>query len=224
LSKLDTWSNHENRVTEVFGAALALLCKQRELPTREADLNRRLWFCIHQANRILHSRDRGLVCPPSFDAKNCPDADDGERAAREDKRPDFSCGFYDHQEIDPNKSAKFFVIECKRLGAPYGTWILNRNYIRHGVQRFVKPESGYGKSVRSSAMIGYIQSMEPNDILAEVNEEGSENQLSTIKLSGRWRNGAVSQLEQTLTRLKISPALFHLHHLWADLRTQIASN
>ena len=80
LSKLNTWANHENRVTAVFAPALALLCKEDNLPTREDELNRRLWFCVHQANRILHRFNQGLLCPPSFDAKNCPDADDGERA------------------------------------------------------------------------------------------------------------------------------------------------
>jgi hypothetical protein len=204
--------------------ALAFLCKEDNLPTREDELNRKLWFCIHQANRILHKFDKGLLCPPSLDAKNCPDADDGERAAREDKRPDFSSGFYDHQEVDPNKSAKFFVVECKRLGSPSGNWILSKNYIRHGVNRFVEPEWGYGKSASSSAMVGYIQSMEPNDILAEVNEEGRQNRLPAIRLSGEWGEGTVSWLEQAMTRLRVSPASFHLHHIWVDLRQKKALN
>ena len=33
-----------------------------------------------------------------------------------------------------------FVVECKRLGIPSSQkWILNENYVNHGVRRFVDP-------------------------------------------------------------------------------------
>jgi hypothetical protein len=224
LSKLDTWGNHENRVMEVCTAALNLLCREDGLSSEEVDINRKLYFLIHRASRALHAKNMGLPSPPSFDASNCPDADDEDRATREGTRPDFSFGFYDDQEADPDKSAKFFVVECKRLGLPSGSWIFNKNYIRRGVNRFIDPESGYGKSVRSSAMIGYVQSMVPSEILAEVNRECEQNQLPVINLSGEWKEGAVSQLEQLLTRLQISPRLFRLHHIWVDLRQRTTQN
>jgi hypothetical protein len=209
---------------EVCTSALNLLCQEDGLAGQEVTINRKLYFLIHRANRILHAKNMSLPSPPFFDANNCPDANDQERAAREDKRPDFSFGYYDDQEANPDKSAKFFVVECKRLGLSSGSWAFNRNYINRGVNRFVRPECGYGKSVRSSAMIGYIQSMKPDDILAEVNGEAEQNQLPLIRLSGVWNAGGVSRLEQVLTRLEILPRSLHLHHMWVDLRQRTTSN
>ena len=154
-----------------------------------------------------------------------PDADDEERAKREHKSPDFSCGFYDNQEVKPEKSAKFYVIECKRLGFPSGKWVLNKNYVVYGICRFVEPEWGYGKSVSSSAMIGYVQSMELEDILAEVNKEIEQNMLPAIGLSADgWEEGGISQLEQSLNRLRIPPGRFRLRHIWVDLRGKESQN
>jgi hypothetical protein len=73
-------------------------------------------------------------------------------------------------------------------------------------------------------MIGYIQNMKLHDILAEVNTEGAQNQLPAIRLSGIWSDGGVSRLEQILTRLEILPRLFHLHHMWVDLRQRTPQN
>lgn len=218
LSKLDTWASHENRVMEVLVTALGFLRREDFSLRQEVDINRRLWFLIHRAHRMLIARNRGLLSPPGFDANNCPDADDKERAARENKRPDFTFGFYDNLEADPDRSARFFVAECKRLGAPSKSWKFNENYVCNGVKRFVEPAWGYGKSAKSGAMIGYVQSMQLVDILGEVNKKGEQNRLPAINLSGRWKEGAVSRLEQILTRLQVSPASFYLHHVWVDLR------
>ena len=210
---------------EVFSLALMLLRHEGDLPDQEVDINRKLWFCIHRANRELSRDNRGLISPPSYDSKNAPDRDDEERAARENKRPDFSCGFYDHQESDPDKSAKFYVIECKRLGLPSSSWILNKNYVQYGICRFIEPEWGYGKSVSSSAMVGYVQSMELQDILAEVNNEIVNNTLNTIRLSDEgWKEDGVSQLEQSLNRSRVQPARFRLRHMWVDLRCKTSGN
>ena len=224
LSKLDTWGNHEKRVMEVLGTALGLLRKEDLSLWQEVDINRKLWFLIHRANRTLIAKNRGLVSPPSFDANNCPDADDQERAARENKRPDFTFGFYDNLEVDPDRSAKFFVAECKRLGTPSGSWRFNENYVRHGVKRFVEPAWGYGKSAKSGAMIGYVQSMAPADILGEVNETGAQSQLPAISLCGPWKENDVSQLEQRLSRSRVSPSPFHLRHVWVDLKQKNTLN
>ncbi len=224
LSELDTWGNYEHRVMEVCAVALNLLCREDGLSSEEVDINRKLYFLIHRARKVLHAKNMGLPSPPFFDANNCPDADDEERAPRESTRPDITFAFYDDQEADPDRSAKFFAVECKRLGLPSGRWVFNKNYIRRGVNRFIKPECGYGKSVKSGAMIGYIQSMRPPDILAEVNKEGEQNELPMIRLSGTWKKDGVSHLEQSLTRLQILPKSFHLHHIWADLRQRTARN
>ncbi|MDP3110809.1 MAG: hypothetical protein Q8M71_01750 [Thermodesulfovibrionales bacterium] len=219
ISSKNLWGNHETRVREVFSLALELLQKETLLPTQENALNRKLYFCLLRANRILQAKNRGFDYPPIYEGNNQPDSDDVARATREYKRPDFQWGFIDNLESDPGKSAKHYIVECKRLGMSTNTWILNRNYIVHGVNRFIKAEWGYAKSTKSSAMIGYIQNMEMDDIFREVNLHGKEMSFPQIlPPKDGWINSGVSNLNQRLNRPEVPPTPFELRHIWVDLR------
>ncbi|MGH7595026.1 MAG: hypothetical protein ACREOI_01690 [bacterium] len=220
ITSIGLWANHEARVLEIFGLALKMLKNEYLLPDQEDALNRKLLFCAHRANRVLSADNRGLNSPPFYEAQNQPDADDKTRAEREDKKPDFQWGFYDHQEINPEKSAKYYVLECKRLGSPPSpNWILNKNYILNGVCRFTKPEWGYAKSSRSGTMVGYIQSMQTDEILREVNNFVQQASLSTIALlEDNLQENGVSRFDQRLNRPEVLPTPFDLRHLWVDLR------
>jgi hypothetical protein len=220
ITEIDLWANHEARVLEIFSLALKMLKNEHLLPDQEDALNRKLLFCVHRANRVLSADNRGLNSPPFYEAQNQPNADDKTRTEREDKRPDFQWGFYDHQEINPEKSAKYYILECKRLGSPPSpNWILNKNYILNGVCRFKKPEWDYAKSFRSGAMIGYIQSMRIDEIFREVNDFALQASLSTIAISGdNPQDNAVNKLNQRLDRPEVLPTPFDLRHLWVDLR------
>jgi hypothetical protein len=220
MSHIDLWANHEARILEIVTLALKMLITELDLPENEDRLNRKLFFCIHRANRQLVDANKHLDWPLTYEARNQPDADDSVRALREGKRPDFIWAIYDHLEPDPEKSAKYFVLECKRLGTPpYPGYKLNVNYIKTGINRFVLAEWGYGKSCRSGIMIGYAQSMEMEDILKEVNTEGSAHSLSGIELSSKpFITRSVNRLEQELHRPEVLPTPFSLRHLWVDLR------
>lgn len=220
MTHIDLWHNHESRVTEIVTLALKMLLAETDLPDNEDRLNRKLFFCIHRANRQLVDQNRHLDWPLTYEARNQPDADDIERAAREHKRPDFIWAIYDHLEPNPDKSAKYFVIECKRLGrAPYPSLRLNVNYVKNGIARFVLAEWGYGKSCKSGMMIGYVQTMEMDDILGEVNAVGNANSISRIELSNEaFIKRDVNRLQQELHRPDVPPTPFKLGHLWVDLR------
>lgn len=214
------WWNHERRVLRVFERALELLRAEDALDVYEVSLNRRLYFCVLRANAELYRSRKGYDWPPVFDGNNQPDANDEERAAREHKMPDFQWGFVDHTEPNPVRQARYYVIECKRLGTPLSkTWVFNRNYVQHGILRFVSADHGYGKSASSGAMVGYIRSMLSADILSEVNVHGTKAGLHMVILSDDgWVDKGVSRLEQKLDRPKVAPTPFSLRHLWVDLR------
>ena len=222
LSALGLWRRHEERVIEVLQLALSKLGSESSLPLDENPINRRLCFCIRRANRELSQRGRGLVCPFFYEAHNQPTADDKKRAAREHKRPDFQCGFANRMEPDPDRADMFFVIECKRLGCANRTdWVFNVNYVAHGICRFVEADHGYGKGAPSGAMVGYIQSMEPAQILQEVNDNAQSRRLKPLQLSPEgWQYGGTAELSQVLCRPAVPPTPFELRHLWVDLRTQ----
>ena len=53
------------------------------------------------------------------------------------KKPNFQWSITNTSESSPERSSKQFFIEYKRLGKPLGSWILNKNYVQHGIKRFI---------------------------------------------------------------------------------------
>jgi hypothetical protein len=182
ISGTKLWQRHEQRVLDVLVRALQLLRDRRPYPTSEWDLNRELHFCLLEANSELWlTRRGGFAYPPNPEAKNAPDPSDARRASREHKIPDFQWSYIDHAASDPRAGARYYCIECKRLGSSgRGDWVLNSNYVEHGIARFIEIEHGYGKSVSSGAMVGYIQNTTFTSIHSEVNAAAKARGLPAI--------------------------------------------
>lgn len=218
LKRLNFWEQHERRVLQVLTIALRLLARERDLPAGENQINRKLYFYIFRAIRELHEQGIDLISYPIYEGNNQPDVSDEQRAIRENKRPDFQFGFVDHQEPDPDASAKQYVVECKRLGeSGRSDRVLNTDYIEHGVRRFHDEGHGYGKSCSSGAMIGYVQNSSAALVLGEVNQAAIARKIARIRLSRKgWQRGDVSVLDHRFDRA-MRPTPFHLHHLWLDL-------
>jgi hypothetical protein len=215
------WARHEERILEVFSVALEMLRKRSHLPKRENGINLKLYFMIRRSNHQLRRVGRGLEHIPVWEAHSQPVSEHEEDKSRLNKKPDFQWQMVDGFEPDPEKAYKHYTIECKRLGNPSSkTWKLNENYVTNGILRYVMKEFGYGKFTPSGAMIGYIQSMNPPQILAEVNDFTREESIAGIDspLYG-WNEDGVSRLEQRVHRPEVPPTLFYLRHLWVDLRT-----
>ncbi len=211
------WVRHEAHYLRVFVRALEFMGTKPSIPEDEIELNRELYECLLMAERELDPA--GSYPPPLIECSNQPDLDDEARVLREHKRPDFTWGFTDPHEPDYRKSAKQFIVECKRLGTPSrGNWILNMNYVEHGIQRFIDPTWAYAKRFSSAAMVGYLQSMQPGEVLGEVNRAAQSHGTAAIVISQNgWQFAGVSQLDHRVSRsFPISP--LHLKHLWIDLR------
>lgn len=215
LKSRHLWDKREANCLAVIEHALLLLRKDTVQRESEVDLNRRLYFCLLVVSRKLFPED---VVAPTFEGNNQPDPDDEARSLREQKRPDFQWIYLDRYEPDPERSCRQFVVECKRLGkSARSNWVLNSNYIEHGVRRFRDSEWAYAKRFPSGAMVGYWQSMEADQVLDEVNLTASRNSLSNLRPGDGWNYSGVSKLEQTFERpFDVSP--FHLWHLWVDVR------
>lgn len=216
----DLWNNIEERILEVLSLALMMLQKESSLPSEERDINPKFCVKLHKANYDLWNKGRGLFSAPFCEAQNQPLTEEDINSQHINKRPDIQWGITNHNEEDYQKAYKFYAIECKRLGEPPSdSWILNENYINKGILRFIKKEHSYGKFTSSGAMVGYIQSMELDDILKEVNSYLQAESIAEIVLpaSGWYKNG-VSRLEQCLERKEVLPSPFNLRHLWVDLR------
>lgn len=217
LRSRNLWARREAKCLAILERALLLLRMKADLPEAEVDLNRWLYFCLLKASRELYPDDD---LSPMTECNNQPDPDDEARSAREQKRPDFQWIYLDKYESDPHRSSRQFVVECKRLGkATRADWVLNSNYVNHGVCRFRDAQWAYAKRFSSGAMVGYWQSMEAEEILTEVTGELRKNSLTHMVRKGAWRPFAVSNLEHSFGRsFEASP--FYLRHLWVDLRQE----
>lgn len=224
ISKLKTWDEHEKLVLEVVAKALMILKDTPDLKADEDSISRELFFCIREANAELRELGRGIPYPIVPQGQNPPHADDAVITPREKKRPDFYWAMIDPLEPNPRRSERQFVIECKRLGAPSPKspkWIFNENYIMHGVLRFVTEEHGYAKGEKSALMIAYVQSMDFDVILQEVNNTITSNKNHKIPLlyppSKGWKVKGLNCLSHILIR-SFSSEKLSLLHFWVDLR------
>jgi hypothetical protein len=215
LKSRGLWAKRETKCLAIISRALLSLQQESDLPEAEVDLNRRLYFCLLSATRELCPNEDLAPIP---ECNNQPDPDDAARATREQKRPDFQWIFLDRYESDPHRSSKQFVVECKRLGkSSRADWVLNSNYVEHGISRFADLQWGYAKRFPTGAMIGYWQSMEAKQILMDVNGQARKKQLPDLLLEGRWKSKDLNRLNHTIERsFDVSP--FELRHLWIDLR------
>ena len=79
---------------------------------------------------------------------------------------------------------------------------------------------GYAKDQDQGIMVGFIQNMDFEDILLEVNQHAAQFQptLPMLILSTEgWQEQGVNNLTQILSRnFEVSP--FPLKHFWVDLR------
>ena len=222
LSEIDSWASFETRILKVLVLALEILRNSKRDLTKEIEdkLNYELYFCMLEAVRRLGGEDSGINSPPVYECWNQPLEEEELLDVARKKRPDFQWGYINHSEPNPRKSAKHYYIECKRLGTPIRKdQVFNQNYVLYGVLRFVKPEWKYGRASSSGTMIGYIQSMEAKDILAEVNEEAYNSDIPPIELGLKgWKKKGVSRLEHEFNRPKVLPTHFTLRHFWLDLQ------
>lgn len=86
------------------------------------------------------------------------------------KRPDFRWTLSDPLERNPRKATKDYTIECKRLREKSSKgWDFIKEYVVSGIIRYVSKEHSYGIGTKSGAMIGYVQNMEYEEALKQIN-------------------------------------------------------
>jgi hypothetical protein len=216
------WEKRKKEIFTVIREALQILRQQNDLPKIEdsptkPNLNRLL---ARDCFRKAAYRNRLTDLKPTYNSANPPDISDKEPHPRESKKPDFYWQFID-PHADEDSCERRFILECKRLGNPSSpSWKLNENYVKEGICRFVTSPHEYGKGDDACGMIGYVQSMDFDDILCEVNTtaENHPEPITKLQLSPNgWQKGGVSELEHQLTRrFPISP--FRLYHFWVALQ------
>jgi hypothetical protein len=208
------WPTFKEHVASLIIEALLLLRQRNDLVKGEKTLNRLLYYCIQDANLKYH------LPLPAYDAHNPPDPEDEQKAEREDNLPDFYWTLMDHQAN--NNCYRTFVLECKRLDkkSESSNWEYTEQYVIAGILRFFLEEKGYGKGCETGAMASYVQEMEFDTILSEINSHITAKESSIPKLVGPaegWQPQRVNYLSHIYQRSYI-PFNFFLQHFWIDMR------
>ncbi len=213
LLQRNTWSRHADLYKEVFEYSLSELCKRKKLPEKEDDISA-LLLLILQTVCTEWSLKKEMEIPPPL--AQLPSQNAGkaiESGMNSLPKPDFSCPKFSQSE----GHNLYLDVECKLLGKPTSpSWILNKNYVTNGIKRFDSSSHKYGDQVTSGMMIGYIISMEPEDIVTEVNYY-QQKYCNYPDLEFDFSDKVVDH-EQLLQRKITLPKEFKLFHLWADLR------
>jgi hypothetical protein len=110
-------------------------------------------------------------------------------------------------------------VECKCLGYPTSnSWVLNKNYVTNGIKRFDSNSHEYGKRAPSGIMIGYLITMEPEQILQEVNKYQKQYLPQNQPISFSFGRKKLHKTHQNINRQINKPKKFKIIHLWVDLR------
>lgn len=221
IYRKNLWFEQHKRVVHLLTLALALLEDGESLPDEEEEITRRLARCCNEVEYELSRSGPELPGTFHWEEKNWAQYLDASIPVKAVKKPDCQYRFRDQQAPNAESYAKSLPIECKRLGSfPHSshTRRLNQEYVRDGIWRFLSDDHSYGKHAPLGIMIGYVQNMDLDEILAEVNAECRCREIEELVLGGDgWRPSRATHLHHSFVRsFPISP--FALRHIWADLR------
>jgi hypothetical protein len=175
----------------------------------ENRINRAFLFCLKDCFPAKRYR---IFQELSIQPKN-----DTSYENSEDARPDLTI----IQLVDDISSdgGLDFHIECKRLGSSTSpSWEYNKKYVENGIRRFISDSFHYGIDSPSGAMVGYIEDMEFDDILTQVNQAIDQQlKIDNLAKTMDWQEKSTTHLNHSFER-SFEKSPFKLHHLWIDLR------
>jgi hypothetical protein len=209
------WKKHVELYTDIFRQALIALSMLPKHGKKEPSISRQLndlvrMECFKRGKEISY---------PICEVPIIQEIEDGDiDELKKSGRPDFTCRLKNQAAASYRKSELDFHIECKCLGHPKrNNWVFNKNYVNHGILRFDQEDKIYGKNVSHGMMIGYILSMNPDEICTEVCEELKRVRPNFPPVSISVTTRPLSEAVQTLCREVIKPEEFTIFHLWVKI-------
>ena len=212
------WQRHEGLYREVFSIALLELSREGCVSGDEDAISERLCLRLNRTCFAL-GKSRDIYVPsPVWEGPVQPVAEDELKGGKIRKRPDFTCKRLNPFAVSAEEYEIALHVECKCLGNPTSaSWNLNKNYVENGIKRFDSSKHEYGKRASSGIMIGYIISMEPHDILKEVNTYQKKLLPDYPAISFDFKSNPFFQTRLKMTRKHVLPESFELAHLWVKL-------
>jgi len=213
------WQRHESLYLMVFSTALLELAGKEKISGDEDAISEMLCPILNSVCfNIAHSRNIEIRTP-CWEPPILPVSNDELKGGKIRKRPDFTCKCYNSYANSAEEHEIPFHVECKRIGCPTSSsWILNKNYVCNGIKRFDSPEHEYGKRAPSGLMVGYLISMDPENILKEINGFQTKECPKNKAIASDFIQKHVNSTSQFLQRVNVKPKDFKLTHMWVDFR------
>jgi hypothetical protein len=212
------WQRHESLYLEVFSIALLKLSREVYVSGDEDAISEKLCLCLNKVCYKFAKSKNIDVRTPVWEGPVQPVAKHELKGGKIRKHPDFTCKCSNPFAVSSEEHEIPLHVECKCLGNPTSaSWNLNENYIENGIKRFDCSTHEYGKRASSGIMIGYIISMNPKDILQEVNAHQKKLLPDYPYITFDYSSIPLFQTKQTIKRKYVLPKFFELVHLWINL-------
>lgn len=165
LYSINIWTQWEQGILQIMTEALSQLDSYVDTDYTENDITAELHKIIL---RVRFDRQRVTFGNIIFQTQNQPlnAAGEQENQACLRKKPDLQWVFNDENASTPEKSQRYFTIECKCLL----TNTEDQNYVKKGIRRFTLDEWGYGRNEKSGMMVAYVKDIDTNKHLRQVNK------------------------------------------------------
>lgn len=218
-SSSSLWQKHETLYIGIFIIALQILSDDQCDTGHEDMISERLCPILNTVCFEESQKSNCEIRTPDWEKPIQPITGNELKGGKVRNRPDFTCKLTNPFARSANEYEIPFHVECKRLGFPTSpSWILNKNYVINGIERFDSRSHEYGKRAPSGMMVGYIINMSPEVILDEVNTHQKYHCAVNPDIEFELVKDKVQQYHQKLNRRNLKPELFKLVHLWVDLR------
>lgn len=211
---IDIWASCEKSILLILSKALEDLHNYTDASKDEdmitVDLDKIIARVRHNRTHKTLADYGNVICQAQNQPLNAIGVAENDISLR--KEPDLLWAFYDVYAISPEKSQRYFTIECKCLSAN----IHDKNYVVEGIKRFILDDWGYSRYEKSGAMVGYIKQNTVAHHLEAVNDHISKQRYPTM-MGVISNSTTVNTYIQQFTTRDFEPQSFTLHHLWANI-------
>lgn len=209
LYAINIWEQWERGILQIMTEALSQLAGYTDTDYTENDITVELHKIILRVKFYNQKIAFGNIM---IQTQNQPlnALEEQENQASLRKKPDLQWVFYDESAKVPEKSQRYFTIECKCLS----TSTEEQNYVEKGIKRFVMGEWGYGRNEKSAMMVAYMKDQAVDTHLSQVNEYNTQYEYPLLTICSE--ETLYRYIQEFETR-EFEPKHFSLHHLWVSL-------
>lgn len=208
---MNIWTQWEQGILQIMKEALSQLDHYVDTDYTENDITVELHKIILRV-RFNHQRVTfgNIMLQTQNQPLNAVGEQENQIGLR--KKPDLQWVFNDENASTPEKSQRYFTIECKCLL----TSTEEQDYVEKGISRFTLDEWGYGRNEKSGMMVAYVKDIDTDKHLRQINKH-NERYAYSLLISCSSENEVVYRYIQKFETREFEPKRFELHHLWMSV-------